>query len=250
MNPASTRRRPATSATAARYQLLAVAAVMVLSAVVAAVAAPEDAVQGQWQRLMYVHVPAAWTAYLAFAGVLAASVKRLRAKDSDASARWDRWSQAASEVGVVSTAVALASGSVWGHGVWGVWWAWDPRLVSTALMLLVYVAHLGALAGDARRAAWFGIASFAIVPVVHFSVVWWQSLHQAATVLGPPREVPPIDPRMAVALALAVVAATAVALCGWSARVRAVARADAGPAPKAPAADPVADPAALAVAPR
>lgn len=242
MNPASTRRRPATSATAARYQLLAVAAVMVASAVAAAVAAPEDAVQGQWQRLMYVHVPSAWTAYLAFAGVLVFSVKRLRANGSAQRARCDRWAQAASEVGVVSTAVALASGSIWGHGVWGIWWAWDPRLVSTALMLLVYVAHLGALAVDARRAAWLGIASFAVVPLVHFSVVWWQSLHQAATVLGPPREVPPIDPRMAVALALAVVAATAVALIALSARVRVIARTQrrAVPAVEAQATEPAA----------
>ncbi|HEX3004273.1 MAG TPA: cytochrome c biogenesis protein CcsA [Angustibacter sp.] len=248
MNPASTRRRPVTSAAAARYQLLAVAAVTVASAVVAAVAAPEDAVQGQWQRLMYVHVPAAWTAYLAFAGVLAFSVKRLRAEQPGRQVRWDRWSQAASEVGVVSTAVALASGSLWGHGVWGVWWAWDPRLVSTALMLVVYVAHLGALAVNARRAAWLGIASFAVVPLVHFSVVWWQSLHQAATVLGPPREVPPIDPRMAVALALAVVAATAVALCAVSARVRAIARTQGRATPEADAS--AAEPAALAAAPR
>lgn len=249
MNPASTRRRPVTSAQAARYQLLAVAAVMVASAAVAAVAAPEDAVQGQWQRLMYVHVPAAWTAYLAFAGVLAASVKRLRAKESAQRVRYDRWAQAASEVGVVSTAVALVSGSVWGHGVWGVWWAWDPRLVSTALMLVVYVAHLGALAANARRAAWLGIASFAVVPLVHFSVVWWQSLHQAATVLGPPREVPPIDPRMAVALALAVVAGSAVALCAVSARVRAIARTE-PPARQEARVESLADPAALAPAPR
>ena len=78
MNPSSTLRRPPTTR-AARLQLTAVAAAMVVSAVGAAAAAPEDAVQGQWQRLMYVHVPAAWTAYLAFGGVLVASVLRWRA---------------------------------------------------------------------------------------------------------------------------------------------------------------------------
>ncbi|MEU4660413.1 cytochrome c biogenesis protein CcsA [Micromonospora chalcea] len=181
--------------------------------------APTDAAQGPAQRLMYLHVPAAWVAYLAFAVVLAAGAAHLARGD----ARWDRIALAATEIGVVLTAVTLATGSLWGHMVWGTWWAWDPRLVGTALLFLAYA---GALAlrrflaertgrpahGDARvtrPVAVVGIGGFLLVPVVHFSVLWWRSLHQQATVLAPER--PPIDARMALALLLAVAAASVAA---------------------------------------
>ncbi|MEV0809835.1 cytochrome c biogenesis protein CcsA [Micromonospora sp. NPDC050200] len=181
--------------------------------------APVDALQGAAQRLMYLHVPAAWVAYAAFAVVLAASGAYLIGGDL----RWDRFARAGAEIGVVLTALAIGTGSLWGRLVWGAWWAWDPRLVSTALLLLAYAGYLalrrtaaertGARdAADhrvARPAAVLGVAGFLLVPVVHFSVVWWRSLHQQATILAPQR--PPIDPRMALALLLAVAAATAAA---------------------------------------
>lgn len=183
--------------------------------------APPDQVQGQAQRLMYLHVPAAWVGYAAFAVVLAASAAYLIGGDL----RWDRFARAGAEIGVSLTAAAIVTGSLWGHLVWGTWWAWDPRLVSTALLLLAYAGYLalrralaertGARDGAdhrvARPAAVVGVAGFLLVPVVHFSVVWWRSLHQQATVLAPER--PPIDPRMGVALLLAVAAATLAALC-------------------------------------
>ncbi|MEU4712112.1 cytochrome c biogenesis protein CcsA [Micromonospora purpureochromogenes] len=183
--------------------------------------APPDELQGQAQRLMYLHVPAAWVAYAAFAVVLAASGAYLIGGDL----RWDRFARVGAEIGAALTAVAIATGSLWGHLAWGTWWAWDPRLVSTVLLLLAYAGYLalrravaertGARDGGdhrvARSAAVVGVASFLLVPVVHFSVVWWRSLHQQATVLAPQR--PPIDPRMGVALLLAVAAATLAALC-------------------------------------
>jgi heme exporter protein C len=183
--------------------------------------APPDAVQGQAQRLMYLHVPAAWVAFAAFAVVLAASLAYLIGGDL----RWDRFARVAAEIGVVLTAVAIATGSLWGQLVWGTWWAWDPRLVSTALLFLVYAGYLalrraireriGAPDGHdprvARPAALVGVMGFVIVPVVHFSVVWWRSLHQQATVLAPQR--PPIDPRMGLALLLALAATSVATLC-------------------------------------
>ncbi|MEV0157312.1 cytochrome c biogenesis protein CcsA [Micromonospora sp. NPDC050686] len=189
--------------------------------------APADALQGQAQRLMYLHVPAAWVAYLAFALVFAASTAHLIGGDL----RWDRVARAGAEIGVALTAAAVGTGALWGHLVWGTWWAWDPRLVSTALLLLVYAGYLAlrrALAertggpdgGDpriARPAAVAGIAGFLFVPVVHFSVLWWRSLHQQATILAPER--PPIDPRMALALLLAVAAASTAALLVLAHRV-------------------------------
>jgi heme exporter protein C len=189
--------------------------------------APADEVQGQAQRLMYLHVPAAWVAFAAFAVVLATSSAYLIGRDL----RWDRFARAAAEIGVALTAVAIATGSLWGHLVWGSWWAWDPRLVSTVLLFLAYAGYLalrraiserigardGGDARVARPAAFVGVGAFVIVPVVHFSVVWWRSLHQDATVLAPER--PPIDPRMAVALLLALAAASVAALCGLLHRV-------------------------------
>jgi heme exporter protein C len=210
--------------------------------------APADEVQGEAQRLMYLHVPAAWVAYAAFAVVLVSSGAYLIGGDP----RWDRFARAAAELGVVLTAAAIATGSIWGHLVWGTWWAWDPRLVSTALLLLVYAGYLAlrwalaerATAGDgsdrvARPAAVVGVAGFLLVPLVHFSVVWWRSLHQQATILAPHR--PPIDLRMGTALLLAVAAATLAACCLLLHRV---VRLERRPAPEpAPAAERV--PAAL-----
>jgi heme exporter protein C len=182
--------------------------------------APADAVQGQAQRLMYLHVPAAWVAFAAFAVVLAASAAYLNGGDL----RWDRFARAGAEIGVALTAVTIATGSLWGHLVWGTWWAWDPRLVSTALLFLTYVGYLalrraisegfGVRDGDPRVAtpvAFVGVIAFLIVPVVHLSVLWWRSLHQQATVLAPQR--PPIDPRMGLALLLGLAAASVAALC-------------------------------------
>lgn len=183
------------------------------SLVTGLVIAPQDAVQGEPQRLMYVHVPAAWSAFLAFGLVLVASIGYLWRRDL----RWDRRAQAAAELGVGMTALTLALGSLWGRPIWGVWWAWDPRLVSTAVLLFVYVGYLGArgLSADphvnARRAAVIGVLGFVEVPVVHFSVLWWRSLHQPPTLLQPGAH--PIAPVMLAALVAGVVAFTL--LGGW-----------------------------------
>jgi heme exporter protein C len=199
----------------------------VAAALAGGLLAPTDAVQGPAQRLMYLHVPAAWVAYLAFALVLAASGTYLIRGDL----RADRLARAAAEIGVALTALTIGTGAVWGELVWGTWWAWDPRLVSTALLLLAYAGYLAlrrTLAerirahddGDprvARPAALTGVIGFLLVPVVHFSVVWWRSLHQQATILAP--EQPPIDARMALALLLAVAAASAGSLYLLSRRV-------------------------------
>ncbi|MEU4244684.1 cytochrome c biogenesis protein CcsA [Actinoplanes sp. NPDC026619] len=174
--------------------------------------APADAVQGQAQRLMYLHVPAAWTAYLAFFAVLICSGGYLVWADP----RWDRAARAAAEIGLASTALTFAAGTLWGRLTWGVWWAWDPRIVSTIAMFLVYLAQTTLRWSDedghrgARRAAWLGLAGFLIVPVVHFSVVWWRSLHQQATLLAP-NVAPPINGLMLTALLLCVAASTVAA---------------------------------------
>src|SRR4051794_15088626 len=217
-----------------------------LAAVLGLVVAPPDGVQGQAQRLMYVHVPAAWLAYLCFAAVLVCSVAYLVRRDL----RWDRWAQAAAELGVGMTALAFAMGSLGGRPVWGAWWVWDPRLVTTAVLLLVYLGYLSVRglsddrAAGARRAAAVGIIGFVDVPVVHFSVVWWRTLHQPPTVLSP--DPAPMDPRMAAALLSAFLGFRLAG--GWVVRRRLQPRAgDDGPVPAVPVVAP-AEP--LVVAPR
>jgi heme exporter protein C len=179
--------------------------------VVALVVVPPDAVQGQAQRLMYLHVPAAWTAYLAFAAVALSSLATLAGGHHRS---WEPLGQAAAELGVAMTAVTLVEGSIWGHSAWGVWWAWDPRLVTTAALLLVYVGYLAAraLPGDParvrRRAALLGAVAIVQVPVVHFSVLWWRTLHQPPSILGPELASPPMAGSMMATLFLAVFAFT------------------------------------------
>jgi heme exporter protein C len=186
----------------------------------AAMFAPPDRVQGDLQRLMYVHVPAAWVAYLSFAVTLGGSVAWLWRRQP----RFDRIAAASAEVGVFFTGLAIALGSVWGKPTWGVWWTWDPRLVTTALMFFVYLGYLALRravldpAAQARRAAVFGVVAFVQVPVVHLSVVWWRALHQPPTVLKPGD--PSIDHTMLAALGVNVLACTLLYLLFLRARAR------------------------------
>lgn len=146
---------------------------------------PPDATQGEVQRLMYVHVPIAWVTFLAFGVVFLASVAYLITKRI----QWDRVAVASAEIGVICCALTIVLGSLWGRPVWGTWWTWDPRLTTTAVLLLIYVGYLSlrkVADSPARRAKWsavVGVIGFIDVPIVHESVVWWRSLHQQATVL-------------------------------------------------------------------
>ncbi len=182
----------------------------VLAGLALALAAPADRLQGDVQRLMYVHVPSAWLAYLAFAVTLVGSVGWLWRRRM----RWDRLAAASAELGVLFTGLALVTGSLWGKPVWGVWWTWDPRLVTTALLFVIYLGYLALRRGSddpesrARRSAVLGIVAFVQVPIVHLSVVWWRTLHQPPTVIQAGG--PSMDPRMLAALLANVAAFTVV----------------------------------------
>lgn len=179
-----------------------------LGAYLALIWSPPDINQGDVMRIMYVHVPSAWTAYLAFFIVLVASILYLWKRDL----KWDRLAVASAELGVLLTALTLASGSTWGKPIWGVWWTWDPRLTTTAILFVIYAGYLmlRALQPDplarARQAAVVGIIGFIDLPVVHMSVLWWRSLHQAPTIrlLNDPT----MDDRMEVALMVNLLAFT------------------------------------------
>ena len=175
---------------------------------------PPDEVQRDLVRLVYVHPPLAWIAlYLAFGIAGVSSVLWLWGRTR--SPVWDRLAASAVEVGAVFTALTLATGSIWGRPTWGVWWAWDARLTSTALLMVMLLGYLALrrVPADpetrARRCAVAALIAAVDVPIVHFSVVWWRTLHQGATVLNADLS-PTIHGSMAWTLLLGFVAFTLV----------------------------------------
>ena len=149
--------------------------------------APREVTQGNVQRIMYLHVPSVWVAYVAFAVVFVASIAYL-AKRGDAA---DRFAHASAEVGVVFTGVTIATGSIWGKPTWGTWWTWDARLTSVSILFVMYLGYL-LLRGmiddrerGARYAAVLGIVAAFNIPLVHFSVIWWRTLHQPPSLMTP-----------------------------------------------------------------
>jgi heme exporter protein C len=173
-------------------RLLAPPAVLAVTAVAVVIGVglfvvPPDRLQGQVQRIMYIHVPLAWIAYLAFFVTFVGSIRYLWRRDLGA----DRLAASSAEVGLVFTAATIVTGAIWGKATWGVWWDWDPRLTTTALLLVIYAGYVLIRASitdrvhRARAGAVIGIVGFANVPIVHFSVLWWRSLHQPPTVIVP-----------------------------------------------------------------
>ena len=184
-----------------------VAGLLLLAGLAAAFGyAPSDAAQGNVQRIMYVHVPAILTAYTAIGVVLIASIAYLWRR----SPAWDRIAAAAAELAVGFIAVTLLTGSIWGKPTWGTWWTWDARLTSTALLFVIYLGYLllRNVVDDRERAATYaavvGIFGALDVPIIHFSVQWWRTLHQPATVLRP--QAPTMDGAMLLTLAVNVAA--------------------------------------------
>lgn len=161
-------------------------------------ASPADRAMGHLQKIMYLHVPTAWAGMLAYFIVFVASLAYLWTRR----ATWDHLALAAAEVGTLLVAITLALGSIWGKPTWGIWWTWDPRLTTTAILLLMYAGYLAlrTFVDDRERAArWsavVGIFAFVNVPIVYMSVRWWRTLHQ---VQSGPRT---MDPTYLLGLAL------------------------------------------------
>ncbi len=175
---------------------------------------PPDKVQGNLVRLLYVHPPIAWVAlYCAFG--LAGFSSLLYLWKRTRSLFWDRLAAASVEVGVIFTALTLVTGSIWGRPTWGVWWTWDARLTSTALLLILFLGYMALrrVPADpdvrAKRAAVAALVAAVDVPIVHFSVDWWHTLHQKATVLNANLS-PTIHGSMAWTLLLGFIAFTLV----------------------------------------
>src|SRR3989441_5394996 len=173
--------------------------------------APADAVQGEVYRIMFVHVPSAWLAYLAFVVVFLASVGWLWSKRPI----FDAIAVSSAEIGVLFTGLALVAGSIWAKPTWGGWWTWEPRLITTAVMFVMYVGYLllRGLSTDferrATRAAILGVVLVIDVPIVHLSVLWANSLHQLPTVLRAAGS-PALDASMLLTLMVSVSAFTLI----------------------------------------
>ncbi len=142
--------------------------------------APPDTFMGDVQRIMYVHVPTAWNTMLAFTFAFACALLFL----FRGGWKWDSRMEAASEVGVVLSVLLCMQGSIWAKPTWGVWWDWDPRLTTTAVMVFLFTGILALrqfVDDPVKRATWSAVAvviAFVDVPIVYFSVRWWNSLHQ------------------------------------------------------------------------
>lgn len=180
--------RVATGTLRPRIRLAPVAVSAVLTTVVIGLmVAPTDRDQGAVQRIMYVHVPSAWLAYLAFFITMVGGAAYLWRRDL----RYDRLAASSAEIGLLFTGITIVSGAIWGKATWGIWWDWDPRLTTTAVLFVVYAGYLllrSSLVDRLRRArisAVLGIIGFVDVPIVHFSVLWWRGLHQPPTVIRP-----------------------------------------------------------------
>ncbi len=155
---------------------------LAVTAVFALWVSPRDAQQGDAVRLLYLHVPSAWIAYLAFLVTAVASVLWLVPRTR--ATTWDLLAGASAEVGVVFTGLTLAMGSIWGKPIWGSWWEWDARLTTTAVLFFLYLGYLALrrVPDDtevrSKRCAIAALAAFVGVPIVHLSVEWWRTLHQ------------------------------------------------------------------------
>jgi heme exporter protein C len=148
---------------------------------------PADRDQDEAVRILYVHVPTIWVAYLAFVVTAVASGLYLFGRRH--SLGFDRVAGASAEIGVAFVAVTLVVGALWGRLTWGVFWQWDARLTTTALLFVTYIGYLavrrleGSHEQRARRSAVIGLLAVLEIPLVHWSVRLWRSLHQEATVL-------------------------------------------------------------------
>ena len=141
---------------------------------------PPDYLQGETVRIMYVHVPAAWLGMVGWAGIAAAAVAQLVWRHPLAAVA----GRALAPAGATFAAICLMTGSIWGRPTWGTWWEWDGRLTSMLILFFLYLGYI-ALAeaekergGEGRLAALFGLVGAINLPIIHYSVLWWRTLHQ------------------------------------------------------------------------
>lgn len=212
---------PSRTAAAGVDWLFVVAALCIAATIVrVAYFTPLEAVQGPAQKIFYIHVPAAWVAFLAFGVVAFTSILYLWLKEL----RLDRVAESSAEVGVVFTTVVLTTGPLWGKPIWGTWWTWDARLTSTLFLWFIYVGYLvlrGAIEDRAMRARYsavLGILGALLIPFIHLSVYLFRTLHPMPIVAKPSR--PSLPGEMLETLLISLVSFTILYVALLRARVR------------------------------
>jgi len=168
-------------------------------------ASPSDYQQGETVRMMYVHVPAAWMAMFCYVAVAVASATGLIWKHPLA----DLAAKATSPVGAAFTFLALLTGSLWGKPMWGTWWVWDARLTSMLILLFLYLGHMALINAfddqtrGMKAASILALVGVINIPIIKYSVDWWNTLHQPASVVK--MDGPAIHPDMLIPLLLMAV---------------------------------------------
>ncbi|MEO8114707.1 MAG: heme ABC transporter permease CcmC [Phenylobacterium sp.] len=182
--------------------------------------APEDYQQGDTVRIMFIHVPAAWMSLFVYLCLGGASLLSLVFRHALA----DAAAQAAAPLGAGFTLLALVTGSLWGKPMWGAWWVWDARLTSVLVLFLFYLAYIALRASlddeakAARAGAILALVGLVNLPIVHWSVTWWNSLHQGSSVFRP--EGPSMPPVYLAPLLLMGLAYMAAFGSLWLVRIR------------------------------
>jgi heme exporter protein C len=144
----------------------------------------QDYLQGETVRIMYVHVPAAWLGMAGWAGLAAAALSQLVWRHPLAAVA----GRAIAPCGATFTAICLVTGSIWGRPTWGTWWEWDGRLTSMLVLFFLYLGYIALAAaesersGEGRITAIFGLVGAINLPIIHYSVLWWRTLHQGQSI--------------------------------------------------------------------
>lgn len=184
-------------------------------------ASPADFQQGDTVRIMYVHVPSAWISMACYTFIAVMSAVALIWKHPLA----DIAARAAAPLGAGFTLIVLITGSLWGKPTWGTWWVWDARLTSVLVLFFLYLGHIALTNAfdnpqrGARAAAVLALVGFVNIPIIKFSVDWWNTLHQPASVTR--LDAPAIDPAMLTPLLLMAVAFMAYFITMLLVRMRA-----------------------------
>ena len=161
---------------------------------------PPDYIQGDSMRIMYIHVPSAWFALMAYTILAGSSVLWFITRNPIFSII----ARSIAQIGMIFTLISLVTGSIWGKPTWGVWWVWDARLTSMLLLFFLYLAYIFLWQSITNKdlaskiSAALAIVGFVNIPIIKFSVDWWNTLHQPATISK--RSAPSIDISMMVPL--------------------------------------------------
>ncbi len=188
------------------WAAVAMVVFMVSGLYFALLASPEDYQQGETVRIMYIHVPAAWMALFCYTAMAVAAAVGLIWKHPVA----DLAARSTAPIGACFTFLALFTGALWGKPMWGTWWVWDARLTSVLILFFLYLGYMALVnafddpARGSKASAILALVGVVNVPIIKFSVDWWNTLHQPASVIK--MDGPAIDPSMLVPLILMALA--------------------------------------------